>query len=221
MTAAHGRTLRVDAARNYERILAAAGQAFEEDGPGVPLEEVARRAGVGVATVYRRFRNRGQLVRAVLEHIITAEIEPATAVETDDPWQDLAGTLGAAVDALAGRRVVLALAHEADIMGLESVQRCIRSMERLLRRAVDAGLVRPELQARDLAAVIVMALATVDLTDPTGSDRRRYLALLLDGMRPGHGPLPTRPVGRPPVGGHATGGHATGAGDCVAAVAED
>jgi AcrR family transcriptional regulator len=190
MTAVRGRSLRVDAARNYERILLAAGRAFEEAGPAVSLEEVARRAGVGVATVYRRFRNRDQLVRAVFEHLITTEIEPTTAGETDDPWHDLVGSLEATVDVLARRQVVLALAQEADAIDVESLHRYVRSMERLLGRAAAAGLVRPELQARDLAAVVVMALATVHPRDPDGADRRRYLALLVDGLRPAPATLP-------------------------------
>ena len=60
------RGLRLDAARNQERIVAAAAAAFAQLGADVTLEEVARRAGVGVATVYRRFRNRDLLVRAVV-----------------------------------------------------------------------------------------------------------------------------------------------------------
>ena len=65
-TGAGERGLRLDAARNQERIVAAAAAAFAELGGDVTLDEVARRAGVGVATVYRRFRNRDQLVRAVV-----------------------------------------------------------------------------------------------------------------------------------------------------------
>jgi hypothetical protein len=63
-------------------------------------------------------------------------------------------------------------------------------MDRVLHRALAAGLVRPELVARDLAAVVVMALATVHDRDPVGADRRRYLALLLDGLRPAPTTLP-------------------------------
>jgi AcrR family transcriptional regulator len=182
--------LRADAARNYEHIVVAADQAFEDAGPSVTLEEVARRAGVGVATVYRRFRNRDQLVRAVFEHILATEIEPTTTVETDDPWQDLVDSLHATVDALAGRQVILALARETHSVDVESIHRYVRSMSRLVRRAIDAGVVRPELEGRDLTAVVVMALATVRPEDPDGADRRRYLALLLDGLRPARTVLP-------------------------------
>ena len=107
------RGLRLDAVRNQERIVVAAAGAFSELGAEVTLEEVARRAGVGVATVYRRFRNRDQLVRAVVAHVLTAEIEPVAEIETDDPWRDLAATLEASVAAVAAHSEVVALAHAA------------------------------------------------------------------------------------------------------------
>lgn len=190
MTAGMGRDLRVDAARNHERIVLAAGRAFEEVGPAVSLEEVARRAGVGVATVYRRFGNRDLLVRAVFEHMFSTEIEPAAAVETDDPWHDLAAALTATVTALAGHQVMLGLAREAAAIEVDTVERYLRSLRRLLDRARNAGVVRAELLSRDLAAVVVMALATARHAQPDSLDLRRYLALLLDGLRPASTTLP-------------------------------
>ncbi len=184
------RTIRADAARNHDRIVVAAAEAFEELGAGVALEEVARRAGVGVATLYRRFRNRDQLVRAVLEHVVATEIQPAVAVGDDEPWRELVTTLEALVDAVASHRTVLAVAHEAGAIDVDMVESYLSWLDRLLRRALDAGVVRPELRARDLAAVVVMTLATVHDRDPEGADRRRYLALLTDGLRPAPGVLP-------------------------------
>ncbi|MEJ8277917.1 TetR/AcrR family transcriptional regulator [Pseudonocardia spirodelae] len=189
-----GRPLRADAARNHRRIVETAAAAFESDGADVPLEEIARRAGVGVATLYRRFRTRDVLVRAVLEDVFSAEIEPTAAAGDGDPWADLAGSLGRAVDAIAGRRTILQLAREAGAFDVESVQRYGATLARLLERAREAGAVRPELTPRDLSAVLVMALAVAEGSDAPGSasgeDRARFLALLLDGLRPGHPPLP-------------------------------
>lgn len=196
------RPLRADAARNHRRIVAAAAAAFEERGPEVPLEDIAHRAGLGVATLYRRFRTREQLVRAVFEDVFAAEIEPTVATSTEDPWADLTGTLTRTVDALAGHRVILALARETAALDVATVQRFGRDLGRLLDRARRSGLVRPELSVRDLAAVIVMALATVHPHDPAGDDRRRYLALLTDGLRPGHPALPPAA----PCPGEAPGG---------------
>lgn len=190
MTAARGQGLRGDAVRNYERIVVAAGRAFEEHGPAATLEDVAKRAGVGVATVYRRFRNRDQLVRAVFEHILTTVIEPITMVESDDPWCDLTEALEATVELVARNQVALALAREIDAIDVNGLQRYVKAADRLVGRAIDAGVVRPDLMGRDLAAVIVMALATAHPGDPEGADRKRYLALLIDGLRPAPADLP-------------------------------
>jgi AcrR family transcriptional regulator len=189
---ADGRGLRLDAARNQERIVAAAAGAFAELGTDVTLEEVARRAGVGVATVYRRFRNRDQLVRAVVTHVLAAEIEPVAAVETDDPWRDLAATLEATVAAVAAHHQVVALARAVGAIDVILVDRFLHRLDRLLTRARAAGLVRPELEPRDLATAVVMVLATVPHGGGQTADGawRRYLALLLDGMRPAAAPLP-------------------------------
>ncbi|MET9090321.1 TetR family transcriptional regulator [Streptomyces sp. NPDC004237] len=158
------RTLRSDAARNYERILGAAVLAFEEIGPEVTLEQIAEQAEVSVMTLYRRFRNRDQLVRAVFEHVLAAELKPLTAVHTDDPWQDL--------------------------VGIEGGHRFLEAVDGVLSRAVDAGVVRPELEPRDLTAIIAMNMVTVHPSDPHGVDRRRYLALVVDGLRPAATALP-------------------------------
>ncbi|GAB3418413.1 TetR/AcrR family transcriptional regulator [Flindersiella endophytica] len=182
--------MRADATRNAERIVGAAVLAFEEIGPEVTLEEIAQRANVGVATVYRRFRARDQLVRAVFEHVLAAELEPTTAVHTDDPWRDLTGALEAITEVLARRQVVISLAREFETFATESAQRFLRSLEPVLQRAVDAGVVRPELLPRDLIAVITMNLSTAHPGDPAGADRRRYLALLIDGLRTSPTTLP-------------------------------
>ena len=182
--------MRADAARNYERLVDAAVEAFEEIGPETTLEEIAARADVSVITLYRRFRNRDQLVRAVFDHILATEIEPTTTVHTGDPLQDLAGVLETVVEGLARRPVINSLAFQFTAFASESAQRFLDAVEPVLRRAVDAGAVRPELVVRDMTAVVIMALATVHPDDPDGTDRRRYLALLIDGLRPSPTTLP-------------------------------
>lgn len=190
--------LRADAARNHRRIVEAAAEAFESDGPDVPLEEIARRAGLGVATLYRRFRTREALVRAVVEELFTAEVEPTADIDTGDPWADLTGALSRALDVIAGRTVILKLARDAAAYDVDTVHRYGRALGRLLDRAREAGVVRPELTVRDLSAVLVMAMAVARHGDPGGMDRHRYLTLLTDGLRPAATPLPPgSPSGSP------------------------
>ncbi|MET9090176.1 TetR/AcrR family transcriptional regulator [Streptomyces sp. NPDC004237] len=184
------RALRADAARNYQRIVGAAVLAFEEIGPEATLEQIAARADVSVMTLYRRFRSRDQLVRAVFDHVLTTELEPLTAVHTDDPWQDLVGMLEVITEMIARRQVLLFLAREFEAIATEGAYRFLDTVEGLLARAVDAGVVRPELESRDLAAVVAMNMATVHPADLDGADRRRYLALLTEGMRPSATTLP-------------------------------
>lgn len=183
-------SLRVDAARNHTRIVAAAAEAIEEAGPSVSLEEIARRAGVGIATLYRRFGTRDQLLQAVFEHVFETRIEPTVVDEGPDPWQDLVATLTATVEAVREHRVLLRLVKEAGTVESDALAGYARSVERLLARARDAGVVRPELTARDLGATVVMALAIVRVSGHDPADTRRYLAMLCDGLRPGRAPLP-------------------------------
>ena len=111
--------------------------------------------------MYRRFRSRDQLVRAVVAHVLAAEIEPVADVETDDPWRDLAAIVEASVAAVAPHREVIALAHAAGGIDVDVVDRYLHRVDRVLSRARAAGLVRPELEPRDVAVAVVMVLATV------------------------------------------------------------
>ncbi len=184
------RPLRADAARNHERILGAAVLAFEEVGPEATLEQIAERAGVSVMTLYRRFGGRDQLVRAVFDHVLATEIDPVVTARGDDPWRDLVAALATVTDVLVRRRAIHSLALGFRTFAGETAERFVASLGRLLERAVEAGVVRRELEVRDLVAVVVMAMAVVHPGDPEGVDRRRYLALLTDGLRPSAETLP-------------------------------
>lgn len=187
VTVVNGPALRVDAARNADRIVEAAGVALEEVGPGVSLEEIARRAGVGVATVYRRFGNRDGLVRAVVARAFTDGV--SGVAPAGDAWADLAGTVTAIVDAFAAHRVALSLSR--GLFDVAAIDTYLATLDAPLQRARAAGAVRDELTARDVAAVVLMALAVTYAGDgERPAERRRYLALLLDGMRPAPTPLP-------------------------------
>jgi AcrR family transcriptional regulator len=91
MTTTPARRLRRDAQRNRDAILAAARQVFPEQGLEAPLEEIARRAGVGIATLYRRFPTRTELLDAVLAPAVQEHVDAAEqALAMDDPWEGFA-----------------------------------------------------------------------------------------------------------------------------------
>ena len=125
-----------------------------------------------------------------MEELFTAEVEPTADIDTGDPWADLTGALSRALEVIAGRTVILKLARDAAAYDVDTVHRYGRALARLLDRAREAGVVRPELTVRDLSAVLVMAMTIARHGDPGGADRRRYLALLTDGLRPAPAPLP-------------------------------
>jgi AcrR family transcriptional regulator len=188
---------RADAQRNAARLVRAALDAFEEAGAAVPLDEVAARAGVGIATLYRLFGGRDGLVRAAFATLFEEEVEPVlhAARDAPDPWAALTRALSATVEALAGHKELLTLAHESGAVSVDIAERFLGPLGKILDAAQSAGAVRGDLVVRDLAAVVVMALATTKhkkagTNEASTADRRRYLALLLAGLRPSAEPLP-------------------------------
>ena len=190
MTTAPAPGLRADAARNHLRIMTAAATAFEEGGPGVSLDDIARRAGVGIATLYRRFGTREDLVKAVAEHVFAAEIATAIVEDGPDPWADIVATITRTIDAFAAHPVLVSLAREHAVMGMDTMAAYRAAVDRVLERAKDAGVVRADLHATDLKAVVVMGLAIAQKSDCGRGSHSRHLTLLVDGLRPTGVPLP-------------------------------
>src|SRR6202050_3682629 len=99
MTAVTERPLRADAARNAERIVRAAREIYGEFGPEEPIEAIARRAGVGERTLYRRFPTKAELIRAALDQCIAEDLTPTIEAvrSAADPLAGLAGVFGGAI----------------------------------------------------------------------------------------------------------------------------
>jgi AcrR family transcriptional regulator len=178
------RPKRADARRNYDKVLTAARQAFAEGGAATSLEEIARRAEVGIGTLYRHFPNR----QALLEAVYVDEVEDLcrTAADFDElpPWEALVGWLHRFVAYLATKQ---ALAHELlDYVDRDAplFQSCRASMfaagEPLLKRAQQAHVVRPD---TDLSEVIQMVggIAKIQASEPGQIDH--ILGIALDGLR--------------------------------------
>ncbi|MFF4600812.1 TetR/AcrR family transcriptional regulator [Amycolatopsis sp. NPDC001319] len=174
--------LRADARRNRARVLAAAEEAFAADGLAVPLDDIARLAGVGAGTVYRHFPSKEALFQAVvLERLEQFAAEARELVDAEDPGEAFYYYFARVIkQASLNRAICEALgattgsAYKADV-GTEFRA----NLAALLERAQAAGAVRTDLDGDDLRALIVGALA-VEHYSP-GS--HHLVRVLLDGLR--------------------------------------
>lgn len=196
-TGADHRPLRRDAERNRLRILKAAGEVFAQRGLEASLDEIAEHAGVGVGTVYRRFPGKNELIEALFEQKIEqveALAEEAAAIP--DGWQALTSFLERAVAlqvADLGLRQVL-LSHCSGRERVASARaRLAPRIGNLVRRAQSQGGLRADVKPPDVSAILMMITAVAEYARGVHDDLwRRYLALILDGLRaaPQHRPLP-------------------------------
>jgi AcrR family transcriptional regulator len=185
--------LRADARRNHQQVLVAAREAFLEAGPGVPLEDVARRAGVGIATLYRRFGDRDGLLRAVVlaaleDSRAAAEAALARADEGDDGLQALARYMHAVLDLRVSAVVPLALdRHDLEDPEIVPVREAsAAAMERLIRAAHDDGSLPRQVGFADIGTLLVRLSRPLPGGVPTALDdelAHRHLDLALAGMR--------------------------------------
>ncbi|OMC52727.1 TetR family transcriptional regulator [Mycobacterium sp. IS-836] len=184
MTAIEDRPLRADAARNAERILRAARAVYGELGPDAPIEAVARRAGVGERTLYRRFPAKADLVRAALDQSIAEDLMPAIeqARRADDPLRGLNELIGAAIGLGARERHLLTAVHRAGSLTADISDSLNQALHELVRRGQRAGLVRADLVADDLPRLIAMLYSVLPTMDPGSDGWRRYVALVLDAI---------------------------------------
>ncbi|MEV7802037.1 TetR family transcriptional regulator [Microbispora sp. NPDC088329] len=186
MTTGTSRRLRADAARNSGRIVRAAREVWTEQGPDAPLEDIARRAGVGIATLYRHFPDKAGLVRAALDQSFAEDIAPAIeqALGDDDPRRGLAGVLEAAMSTVAREHNTLAAARNSGAVTAEACGPFVESLTLLARRGQRAGLIRADLVPDDLLRIMVMLMGVLWTMDPGSDGWRRYLALILDALSP-------------------------------------
>jgi len=187
--------LRADAQRNRARILAAASEVFAERGLEASADEIAARAGVGHATVFRHFPTKDDLVVAILEDRVTELTRAADeAAAGDDAWTGLRRVMEFCGERYAEDRCIIEAAGAESVVGSPRLQaakhRFHASLDALFRRAQAAGQVRADLDPEDLGALLTAALRAVPPGPESGGLWRRYLGVILDGMRPeGASPL--------------------------------
>ena len=187
-------TLRSDARRNRDKILAAASGLFAEEGADLCVDEIARRAGVGHATIFRRFPTKDDLVLAMFEERLTAIAAAAEEAATrEDAWEGLVEAMTAIAERQANDRGLVE-AVGTEVFGSsrlrEHRERVVAPIAGLLRRAQAAGQVRADLEPED----VLFLISAVGHSSPCRFSIpdlwRRYLGVVLDGMRPAAaGPL--------------------------------
>ncbi|MEU6198669.1 helix-turn-helix domain-containing protein [Streptomyces sp. NPDC047061] len=173
---------RKDAARNYDALVTAAREAFAERGADVSLEDVARRAGVGIGTLYRNFPTRRDLFESVYADEVNALCRAAVELAELEPWEALTSWL----DRFTGYMVTKRAVREALNDESEIFQACRDSMYAaggpLMERAQKAGVVRTDMEIGDLLRLVSGVTATAFEDD---AQRDRVLGIALDGVRTG------------------------------------
>lgn len=194
--ATDAKPLRRDAERNRQRILEAARECFADRGLSVTLDDIAKHAGVGVGTVYRRFPDKEQLIDALFEDRIAEMAGAARAgAAADDPWQGLVDFLVFGMEAQVADR-----GFKEVVFGSSAARERINHARgqimphaiTMVERAKAAGALREDFDHHDLPLIQMMVAAVADVTRDVDPEAwRRYFALLLDGLRPGAAtPLP-------------------------------
>ena len=187
-TTAKRRPLRRDAERNRLLILSAARTVFAQRGLDASLDEVAREAGLGVGTVYRRFPNRDALIDALFADAVdsvTAVVEESLA--TSRAWDGLRHFMSAMLQMQAMdkgvRDVMLSRKPQNPTEDLLRA-RIKQPLEDLVRRAQEEGDLRKDLTATDIGVLEVAALGAAEFTAAADPDVwRRFLTIMMDGMR--------------------------------------
>jgi len=185
LTAFAARPKRADARRNYDKLVAAAHEVFAEQGTDATLEEISKRAGVGIGTLYRHFPRREDLLEAAYLGSVEEICAAAARYEDQPPWEALTGWLGQFVAFAAGKRALAEemfayLDREAPVFKGSSGA-IYGAGEPLLQRAQAAGEVRDDVDISDVTKMI-SGIAGLRRTEPEQIER--LVAIALDGLRP-------------------------------------
>jgi AcrR family transcriptional regulator len=189
--------MRADARRSRVKLLDAATAAFAEHGADAPLDDIARRAGVGIGTLYRHFPTRTDLQAAVYRSQVLTVCAAAEELETTvPPEQAFFGWVRAMASYLTTKRGLSRALIEAVGKDSELISGCWMTMrestDRLLAHAQQAGVLRADISAQD---VLRLLHGITIATEQTPADTDRLLALVLDGLRPqaaANAPAPPR-----------------------------
>ena len=178
------RPKRADARRNYEKVLAAAGEAFAAGGEATSLEEIARRAGVGIGTLYRHFPNRQALLEALYVNEVEELARSAVQLDDADPWVALNSWIERLIGYLGTKRALAAELTNYLDAGAPLFQTCRAALfaagDPLLKHAQEAGVVRRDVDFSDVLHMVA-GISKLPVADP--SQIEHILRIALDGLR--------------------------------------
>jgi AcrR family transcriptional regulator len=179
--------MRADALRNRQQLLTAAADLFAERGVDVPLDEIARRAGVSIGTLYNHFPNRGALLDAVLPDWV-AEVDrlAETALADPDPWRGFAGFMEGLFVIQASSRSMNDAIARTPAGPVDVGAECGRAggvLASVVNRAREAGVLRPDFDAGDLGTMIGAMSKVIAMSNGDDAVWRRHLGFVLDGLR--------------------------------------
>ncbi len=171
---------RADAARNFDALLAAARDAFTEFGVDASLEGIAGRAGVGIATLYRNFPTREELIESVYVAEVDAVCRFGDELGDFDPWEAMVAWLRRFITYMGTKSVLIAgLNRESEAFG--ACRDALRiAGEPLLRRAQEAGSARDDMAIDDVLRLII---GISGVTFKTEDQQERVFRMALDGIR--------------------------------------
>jgi AcrR family transcriptional regulator len=194
--------LRADAARNRQRLIAAAGEVFARRGLDVPMEELARHAGVGVGTLYRHFSSRADLIAGSFEAKMRAYADAVERGLTDpDPWSGFCGFVWQICEMQGtdrGFANVLTMTFPHAQQFEAEHRRAYQAAADLIRRARAAGKLRDDFVPQDLVILLMANAGVVAATADAAPDAwRRFVAHMLESFAaPGRATLPQPPSRR-------------------------
>jgi AcrR family transcriptional regulator len=174
------RPQRVDARRNYETLIAAARDTFAEDGVSASLEEIARRAGVGIGTLYRHFPTRQELFEGVYAHEVESLCRTAEELIDLPPWDALVGWLHHFVRYTATKRALAEVLVRDSEFFRAHLASVYAAGGKLLERAQAAGVARPDVSIDDVMRLI-SGITLVQFPEP--GQLERVVGMGLDGLR--------------------------------------
>jgi AcrR family transcriptional regulator len=179
--------LRADARRNRERVLAAARAVFAEQGVDAQMDDVARRADVGVGTVYRHFPTKEALLYALTDELFAViAVHTRTLLTLDDPWEAFTRALWFGAEKTAGDRAfteILALTRAYPPRTCPGKEDLLVTIGELMDRCKAAGVMRQDAMVDDIGLLMCGVGSASQMEHPVPDAWRRHLAIMLDGLR--------------------------------------